>query len=193
MNQNQTLILVVFGLFIASAWCDDTSVDGMVELAFDGDDIEFPVTNNWKVCCSTLKKRPPMQYTFYQNTGRFVGGSGEWRIDTRGYSGNHKGRNNPSMQCVSNVGPAPAGQYRLDFCKDVMHGTVPRPCSFYMKPLNEKQMCGITEIMIHGCQCGTKGDTTAPPVDGCSAGCVVINHENRKKLRVGDIITVVHK
>ena len=28
-----------------------------------------------------------MTYTYYQKTGRFVGGSGEFRIDTHGYSG----------------------------------------------------------------------------------------------------------
>ena len=28
-----------------------------------------------------------MTYTYYINTARFVGGSGEWRIDTKGYSG----------------------------------------------------------------------------------------------------------
>jgi len=41
-----------------------------------------------KVCCSTLKDRPSMNYTFYINTGHFIGGSGEWAIDTYGYSGN---------------------------------------------------------------------------------------------------------
>ena len=191
MNKNQALILVVFSLFIASAWCDEPSFDGTIELAFD-DEIEFPVTSNWKTCCSTLKSRPQQHYTYHQSSGKLVGGSGQWAINTVGYSGSTKGRNKPSMQCISNTGPAPAGQYKLGGCTDVMHGSTPRPCSFYMTPLDNSKMCGRSGIMLHGCQCGTNGDHTAPPTAGCSAGCVVINRDNRMKLRVGDIITVVH-
>ena len=40
-----------------------------------------------KACCETLKSRPQMHYTYYQNTGHFFGGSGEWAINTHGYSG----------------------------------------------------------------------------------------------------------
>ena len=48
-------------------------------------------------CCQTLKDRPAQTYTFYQNTGHFIGGSGEWHIDTHGYSGKGEGLLNPSM------------------------------------------------------------------------------------------------
>ena len=27
-------------------------------------------------CCRTLQSRPPMTYTYYQKSGRFMGGSG---------------------------------------------------------------------------------------------------------------------
>ena len=181
MTKNQTLILVVFSLFIASAWC---------QTPFD-DEIELAASGSWKVCCSTLKSRPQQTYTYYQNTGRLVGGSGEWKIDTHGYSGSTKGRNKPSMQCIKNTGPAPAGKYKLGGCTDIMHGDKPRPCSFHMNPLDNSKMCGRSAIMLHGCSCGTKGDNTQPPTAGCSAGCVIINIDNRKKLRNGDIITVV--
>jgi len=40
------------------------------------------------ICCQTLSERPSMNYTFYINTGHFVGGSGKYAIDTYGYSGN---------------------------------------------------------------------------------------------------------
>ena len=178
--KNQTLVFVVLSVLIASVWCQ-TPFDDEIELA----------SNDWQTCCSTLKSRPQQKYTYYQNTGRMVGGSGEWKVDTHGYSGSSQGRNKPSMQCVKNTGPAPTGQYKLDFCTDVMHGSTPRPCSFYMKPLDNSKMCGRSEIMLHGCQCGTSGDNTQPPTAGCSAGCVVINRDNRVKFRVGDIITVV--
>ena len=59
-----------------------------------------------KNCCATLSKRTPMTYVYYQNTGHFVGGSGEWAINTKGYSGQGAGYNNPAMQCVTNTGPA---------------------------------------------------------------------------------------
>lgn len=60
-----------------------------------------------ETCCDDLPPRPSMSYTFYQNTGRFTGGSGEHLINTFGYSGKGevyynytiitKGRNNPKL------------------------------------------------------------------------------------------------
>jgi hypothetical protein len=134
-----------------------------------------------------------MTYTYYQDTGHFLGGSSNWTINTHGYSGQGQGKNNPTMQCVTNTGPAPATTYRLAYCKDTMHATnVTRPCSFYLEPLKEEEMCGRSEIFIHGCQCCTESDRTQPPVDGCSAGCIIISEENRWKLRVGDTLIVKH-
>lgn len=75
-----------------------------------------------------------MTYTYYQKTGRLVGGSGDFKIDTHGYSGQGEGYLNPDMQCVSNVGPVPASVYKLAFCKNMMHETSQRPCSFYLDP-----------------------------------------------------------
>lgn len=85
-------------------------------------------------CCASLKTRPAMTYHYYQNTGRFRGGSGDYAIDTHCYSGQGEGYNNPAKQCVQNVGPLPATTYKLDTCVNVMHETVQRPCSFYLAP-----------------------------------------------------------
>ena len=52
-------------------------------------------------------------------------------------------------------------------------------------------MCGRGEFFIHGCQGCTSGDLSQPPIGGCSAGCVVINLDNRLKLRVGDALDVI--
>jgi hypothetical protein len=49
-------------------------------------------------CCKLLPSRPKQEYTYHQSTGVFIGGQGEWKINTTGYSGNGKGRNNPEMQ-----------------------------------------------------------------------------------------------
>ena len=78
-----------------------------------------------------------MTYTYYQNTGRFIGGSGDYKIDTHGYSGQGKGYMNPDAQCIPSTGPAPASLYKLGYCKNIMHDTVQRPCSFYMEPQKE--------------------------------------------------------
>ena len=68
---------------------------------------------------------------------------------------------------------------------------VTRPCSFYLNPIDTSVMCGRDSFFIHGCQCCTPGDYTIPPIGGCSEGCVVIQHAERVKLRVGDYIHVV--
>ena len=52
-------------------------------------------------------------------------------------------------------------------------------------------MCGRGSFFIHGCQCCSAGDTSNPPVRGCSAGCVVLAVQHRQKLRVGDTIQVI--
>ncbi len=86
-------------------------------------------------CCQTLTSRPAQTYTYYQNTGHFIGGSGEWHVNTYGYSGQGSGYMNPKEQCVSNTGPLPADKYKLSYCKNTMHDPpVTRPCAFYLEP-----------------------------------------------------------
>ena len=145
-------------------------------------------------CCKVKanSSRSHMTYFFYQNTGRLRGGSGSYAINTKGYSGNGKGYLNPNYQCVSNVGPLPASTYKLAYCRNVMHDTVQRPCSFYLEPQKPSEMCGRDAFFIHGCNCCTSGDSTEPPAAGCSAGCIVIKYEERIKLRIGDTLIVQH-
>lgn len=133
-----------------------------------------------------------MTYYFYQNTGRFRGGSGEWAINTMTYSGQGAGYLNPDMQCVVNTGPLPATTYKLGYCVNVMHETTQRPCAFYLEPQKPSEMCGRSAFFIHGCQCCTPADDPQPPAAGCSAGCIVMNFANRLKLRVGDTLIVQH-
>ena len=100
---------------------------------------------------------------------------------------------NPEEQCVANTGPLPAAKYKLGYCKNTMHDPpVTRPCSFYLDPQEPEKMCDRGAFFIHGCQCCTSGDLSQPPVGGCSAGCVIINIDNRLKLRVGDIVHVIN-
>lgn len=143
-------------------------------------------------CCKSLTNRVPMTYTFYQNSGRLVGGQGEYAINTKGYSGQGEGYLNPDLQCKSNIGPLPASTYKITWCKNIMHETVQRPCSFYLDPQKPSEICGRSDFFIHGCGCCTPGDSQEPPTAGCSAGCVVIKYEERIKLRIGDILIVQH-
>lgn len=143
-------------------------------------------------CCASLHTRSPLTYHYYQNTGRFRGGSGAYAIDTHCYSGQGEGYNNPAKQCVSNVGPLPATTYKLASCVNVMHETVQRPCAFYLDPQKPSEMCGRSAFFVHGCTCCTPGDDTNPPSAGCSAGCIVMSYANRRKLRVGDTLIVEH-
>lgn len=87
-------------------------------------------------CCKSLASRSPMTYYFYQNTGRFRGGSGAWAINNLAYSGTGKGYLNPDMQCVVNTGPLPATTYKIGYCQNTMHSPpVQRPCAFYLAPV----------------------------------------------------------
>ena len=98
---------------------------------------------------------------------------------------------NPQMQCVVNTGPLPAANYKIGDCINTMHDPpVTRPCSFYLDPQEPENMCGRSAFFVHGCQCCTEGNITEPPIGGCSAGCIVLNIENRLKLRVGDSVSV---
>jgi hypothetical protein len=81
-----------------------------------------------------LAPRPAQTYTFYQNTGTFIGGTGQWAVKTKTYSGTGAGYLNPAYECVHNVGPLPATTYKLHDCVNVMHQTTQRPCSFYLDP-----------------------------------------------------------
>jgi hypothetical protein len=145
-----------------------------------------------KSCCASLPSRGAMTYHYYQNTGRFVGGSGNYAVNTHAYSGQGEGYNNPAKQCVVNTGPLPATTYKLGYCVNVMHETTQRPCAFYLEPQKPSEMCGRSAFFIHGCACCTSGDDTNPPTAGCSAGCVVLSYANRLKLRVGDTLIVEH-
>ena len=64
------------------------------------------------------------------------------------------------------------------------------PCSFPLNPLNETEMCGRSNIYLHGCGVCTPGDFTSPPNYGCSLGCIIMRYTDRIKVRTGDYIHV---
>jgi hypothetical protein len=182
------LIFVVFLALVSAKNIFKTILDDDFILS---EGLSSSKSNACPTCCKTLEPRAAQNYIFHQKTGVFTGGSGKWAISTKGYSGNGKGRLNPAMQCVKNVGVLPANTYKLTHCQDYMHGSTPRPCSFVLTPTDTSKMCGRNDFLIHGCQCCTSCDKTSPPCGSCSAGCIVINENERKKLRVGDTLHVV--
>lgn len=150
-------------------------------------------------CCEDLPPRTdstPMKYIFYQDTARFIGGENEFYINTTGYSGiAGEARNNPKMECAQFTGPPPATTYKIDHCQNIVvnplnNETYPAPCSFAIEPLDPSKVCDRPGFFVHGCASCSEGDTTVPPQDGCSLGCIVIAIQERRKLRVGDIIEV---
>lgn len=127
---------------------------------FDIEEIENVKSDCTTDCCRTLSDRQPMTYVYYQKTGKFVGGAGDYKIDTLGYSGQGKGYLNPDEECTPSIGPLPASVYKLAYCKNKMHETTDRPCSFYLDPQRPEEVCGRGDFFIHGCQCCTSGDDT---------------------------------
>ena len=71
-----------------------------------------------------------------------------------------------------------------------MHEGKPRPCSFYLKPLEPEKMCGRSEFFLHGCFLNDKCDVSNPPCGDCSAGCVVCSAWLRVSSRVKDVLIV---
>lgn len=129
MNKNLLILLILLGVslysinrsFTAESHDFSTVVDSLT--ANDTCHLD---------CCGKLPSRLPMTFHYYQKTGRLVGGSGNYTINTHGYSGQGEGHNNPAKQCVVNTGPLPAARYKITYCKNLMHTNVTRPCSFYL-------------------------------------------------------------
>lgn len=117
INPNLSLVLIIFAL-MTIVFCENSTCSSD--------------------CCKSLSHREAMTYTFFQDTGRFKGGSGAWAIDTKTYSGKGSGYLNPRMQCIKNLGPLPATTYKLAYCVNIMHQTKKRPCSFYLEPQKPK-------------------------------------------------------
>ena len=110
-----------------------------------------------------------MTWTYAQNNGElkhngvFIG---------TGYAGFGKGKFNPSMQCVSNVGPLPRGKYIM---KELL--LKHRSCGEYvirLVPDPSNNMCGRSGFLIHG-------DSKKHP-GMASHGCIILYTKYRKDM-----------
>lgn len=82
---------------------------------------------------------------------------------SNGYSGNGRGKNNPSMQAAQGVGPIPAGRWRI-----VSVGDSPNtgPFTIVLQPEAGTDTFGRSEFRIHG-------DSIKAP-GSASHGCIIL-------------------
>lgn len=112
-------------------------------------------------------------YTYDVSSHRFSGTAydGSWIDTTSVCSGSvYNGcRNNPADTCVKDCGPLPAGTYTLGD----MFTYKGYPYSYQLFPSSSNNMCGRSDFLIHGGDCGSGNP---------SIGCIVIPNENTRYL-----------
>lgn len=108
-------------------------------------------------------------WTYEQSTGILRDAS--WLHITTGYAGRGKGKNNPAMQDVRNVGPLPTGLYQMGVA--INH---PRlgPIAIPLIPDAGNCMHGRSDFLAHG-------DSIAHPGEA-SLGCIILNPAARNLL-----------
>lgn len=90
-----------------------------------------------------------------------------------GYSGAGEGLNNPSMSDVHDVGPIPAGYWRIGSFFDDPGGKGPIVC--HLNPAEDTDAHGRGGFMIHGDN--SEADHTA------SEGCMILARPLREQIR----------
>ncbi len=90
-----------------------------------------------------------------------------------GWSGNHKGKNNPDMQNVPCVGPLPQGLYKVGLW-ELVHGKL-GPIVASLTQI-EGETFGRDDFFIHGPSDKNYGEE--------SEGCIVIPRPDRIKVKL---------
>ncbi|HEV2709158.1 MAG TPA: tlde1 domain-containing protein [Edaphobacter sp.] len=112
-------------------------------------------------------------WTYEQSTGRLSRNG----IDAAtGYSGHEDGLNNPAMQDVRMVGPAPRGTYTIGPAQ--LHPHL-GPITMELIPDAGNEMFGRSELFIHGDN--QQMNHTA------SDGCLIFNRETRAAIAVAGL------
>lgn len=107
-------------------------------------------------------------WTYQQSTGALTDAAG--LVVAHGYSGAGEGKNNPVMEAVREVGPIPAGQWRIDGppVNTPTHG----PYVLHLQPLGDTH--GRSAFLIHG-------DSVARP-GTASKGCIILPRAVREEV-----------
>jgi hypothetical protein len=90
-------------------------------------------------------------------------------VRTFGYAGRGAGRNNPAMQHVRNVGPLPAGVYKIS--RPFLHARM-GPMTFRLTPDPDNVMHHRSGFLIHG-------DNN---IGDASSGCIILPRPARDLL-----------
>jgi len=119
--------------------------------------------------------------TYSQSTGHLkcVDDSGNIVAEADGYAGNGAGKNNPDMQNVPNVGPLPKGNYGMGPARNSPNtGPITIPLNYFGgdEPFPPDRSPDL--MRIHG-------DKKNGPPGNASKGCIIANHDARKKIADG--------
>lgn len=114
---------------------------------------------------------------YEQNTGLFQildiddGGIQRILFEETGYAGRGIGKNNAQKQHLRNVGPLPAGMYRIGPPhRSLKFG----PATMALQPFPSTTMFGRSGFLIHG-------DSTRNPGNG-SRGCLILSRDAREAI-----------
>lgn len=118
---------------------------------------------------------------------RYVQATGELLLDGEhagaGYSGFGAGRNNPSAQTLSNIGPLPEGFYAIGEPTD-LNGGAHGPFVLPLTPEPDTQTFGRSGFLIHGDSIGHPGTA--------SHGCIILARVLRERIAAsGDAVLYV--
>ena len=112
-------------------------------------------------------------WSFQQSTGYIR--NPEYEFVFEGYSGCGKGKNNPAMQNVKNVGVIPLGYYTIgEAYKDAHKGQL----TMTLTPDSDNEMYGRSGFLIHG-------DSIANP-GTASEGCIIANFQTRQMISLSE-------
>lgn len=104
-------------------------------------------------------------WIYSQTTGEMR--NGDIHVAT-GYSGLGRGKNNPGMESISNVGPIPRGHYTIGTPRNTKtHG----PIVMRLLPAKGTETHGRDGFLIHGDSIGRPGTA--------SHGCIILDRMTR--------------
>lgn len=113
---------------------------------------------------------------YSQSTGKLTHVNGQGKVDyakTGGYAGAGKGKNNPAMQHVRNIGPIPQGNYTVG---TPYNSKKTGPFSLPLKPAKSNNMFGRDAFLMHG----DNRTRTA------SEGCIIFPRDVREAVDKSD-------
>ena len=93
------------------------------------------------------------------------------RLFSKGYSGNGRGKNNPSMQQAVGIGPIPRGRWII---KSVGDSPNTGPFTIVLEPEKLTEVFGRSAFRIHGDSIKNPGTA--------SHGCIILPRDIREKI-----------